>query len=241
MVRNVIGAKIEPRALPCPCGQKFEELRLEDPVLVMTFFGPRIGKQNPDLGKGDAGRKRLDEFAGFGADKMAMNKPGAVCLSPGALDALVDHINAKAGFMGVLHRISRQEVAMTAADFQHDGCGRREKQRQLGAQRGAALSDVLDEFRFEAHVALYVRKSGKRQVPNHAPSNTWESRGSSSRETWGSRHAFRFRGSHRLIAKPEPARFSARTCPPWSWAICFTMLSPSPVPPVSRERPFSTR
>jgi hypothetical protein len=245
MIRNVIGAEIEPRALPCPCGQKFEELRLENPVLVMAFFWPRIGKQDPDLGKGNAGWEALDEFAGFSPDKMAMGKPGAVCLSPGALDAFVDHINAKAGFVRVLRRIPGQEVPVAAADLQHDGRGRREKQRQLGAQRGAALSDVLDEFRFEAHAAFYVRKNAKRQVPNDATSRSWgnplSARAQSPSEMRGLPHAFRLRGRRRVMAKPEPARFSAHTCPPWSWAICLTMLSPRPVPPVSRERPFSTR
>ena len=40
---------------------------------------------------------------------------------------------------------------------------------------------------------------------------------------------------------PFPGVDSIRSSPPLRLRTCFTMASPSPVPPVSRERPLSTR
>ena len=40
---------------------------------------------------------------------------------------------------------------------------------------------------------------------------------------------------------PRPGRDQARTSPPWFCTVCFTMLRPSPEPPVLRERAWSTR
>ena len=40
---------------------------------------------------------------------------------------------------------------------------------------------------------------------------------------------------------PAPSWLSTHTRPPCSCAMCFTIDRPSPVPPVSRERPLSTR
>jgi len=46
----VIGTKIEARALPCPLRHHLQKLRLQEPVLVMAAFGPRIGKKNEKRG-----------------------------------------------------------------------------------------------------------------------------------------------------------------------------------------------
>ena len=40
---------------------------------------------------------------------------------------------------------------------------------------------------------------------------------------------------------PLPSSLEALIVPPWSSTICLTMDSPSPVPPVARERALSTR
>ena len=40
---------------------------------------------------------------------------------------------------------------------------------------------------------------------------------------------------------PTPVLLSTRTSPPCAWTTCFTMASPSPVPPCSRERALSAR
>ena len=41
--------------------------------------------------------------------------------------------------------------------------------------------------------------------------------------------------------EPRPGALSTHTSPPISWTRCFTMESPKPVPPFSRERAESTR
>ena len=50
-----------------------------------------------------------------------------------------------------------------------------------------------------------------------------------------------FTGSHRMMLVPWPCSLSARTVPPCARTMCFTMESPSPVPPCSRLRPLSAR
>jgi hypothetical protein len=40
---------------------------------------------------------------------------------------------------------------------------------------------------------------------------------------------------------PRPGSLFTVTVPPWSCTMCFTIESPSPVPPFSRERALSTR
>lgn len=41
--------------------------------------------------------------------------------------------------------------------------------------------------------------------------------------------------------EPVPGRLHSRTSPAWLAATCLTMASPSPVPPVARERAGSMR
>ena len=48
-------------------------------------------------------------------------------------------------------------------------------------------------------------------------------------------------GSTNRKRVPDPTRLTTDTSPPWSAIACFTMESPSPVPPLSRERALSTR
>ena len=40
---------------------------------------------------------------------------------------------------------------------------------------------------------------------------------------------------------PAPSALHTDTVPPWLVATCLTIASPSPVPPVARERAGSTR
>ena len=49
------------------------------------------------------------------------------------------------------------------------------------------------------------------------------------------------RGRVKLKIDPLPGALSTWTVPPCDCTICFTMESPSPVPPLSRLRPSSTR
>ena len=48
-------------------------------------------------------------------------------------------------------------------------------------------------------------------------------------------------GSVKLTVVPWPSALSTWSSPPWAWTRCFTIASPSPVPPTSRDRVLSTR
>jgi hypothetical protein len=50
-----------------------------------------------------------------------------------------------------------------------------------------------------------------------------------------------FTGISNQNVLPEPGTLFYPMAPPWAWIACFTMESPSPVPPASRDRPWSTR
>ena len=41
--------------------------------------------------------------------------------------------------------------------------------------------------------------------------------------------------------RPPSGRLVTHMLPPWNCTACFTMARPSPVPPIWRERPLSTR
>ena len=48
-------------------------------------------------------------------------------------------------------------------------------------------------------------------------------------------------GNRTEIFVPLPSSLESEICALWSFAMCFTMDNPSPVPPASRERLLSTR
>src|SRR5690606_29099574 len=48
-------------------------------------------------------------------------------------------------------------------------------------------------------------------------------------------------GMRSVNVDPTPGLLHSRTSPPWLAATCLTMASPSPVPPVARERALSAR
>lgn len=55
------------------------------------------------------------------------------------------------------------------------------------------------------------------------------------------RHHPRPAGSQTVNVAPSPSRLSIANCPRWRLMMCFTIASPSPVPPTARDRPVSTR
>ena len=53
------------------------------------------------------------------------------------------------------------------------------------------------------------------------------------------RHSLRFLlgpGNFSVNVDPSPGVLATSTVPPWAWAMCLTIDSPRPVPPMSRER-----
>ena len=216
----VVRPEVQPGALPCPAGDRLEKFRLEHAVLMMALFGPRIREQHPDFPKGDWGWQGVEKFQGFGPDEVAVGEPAALGLAEGPGDPLAAQVDAHADPRGKFRRVALEEVAVTAADFPNNGVRRGEHRGEFGPQGGAPLGDELDKGRFEIH-GPYWREAGARCNPEA--------------------QAFGARGRRTKMVRPCPAGLSAQTRPPCSCTICFTMLKPRPVPPVSRERPFSTR
>lgn len=151
---HVIGPETKTRALPCPPGNGFKKTGLQQAVLVVAFFRPRIWKQNPDLGKGDGVGQGIDQFAGFGLDKVAVGELGAFGFAPGTPNPVADQVHADAEGLGMFRGVAREKVPVTRADFQDDDGRGGDDRGQLGAQRGPALGDMLDEFRFESHASF---------------------------------------------------------------------------------------
>ncbi len=95
-ILTMISPKIETTSLPHPASNEFKKVCPQQAVFMVTFFRPRIRKQNPNLGKPDARGQRIDQFARLGPDKVAIIEPGALGFSFRALNALTDNIHAKA-------------------------------------------------------------------------------------------------------------------------------------------------
>ena len=129
----MVGPEIEAGTLPHPPGRGRKEGGLEQAVLVMPFFWPRIGKKDPELGEGDASRQSVDQFPGFCLDKMTVGELGAFGLAPGAPDPVANQVHPQALALGILGGVAGQEMAMTGPDFQREHGRRRDKLRQLGA------------------------------------------------------------------------------------------------------------
>jgi len=150
----VVRPEIKEGALPCPTRQGFKKARLQQAVLVMTFFRPWIRKQNPDLSKGDGIRQRIDQLAGLGLDKVAVGELGALGLALGAPDPVADEVNAEAKGLRTGFGIARQEMSVPGTNLEHQGGGRGDERGQFGAQGRPAQGDMLDEFRFGSHESL---------------------------------------------------------------------------------------
>ena len=126
----------------------------------MPRFGPGIGKQHPDFLKGDSGLKRKEKFTGFSTDKVAVGKLSPVTLATAAFQAIKNQVHPNTKFLRKKFRVSNEEVAMSAAYFPDDGARNRQKRRQIRPQRGAALCDDFEKFRFVAHDAFWDGRRG---------------------------------------------------------------------------------
>jgi len=243
----MIRAEIKPRPLPRPPGDRLEKLRPQHPVLVVAFLGPRIGEENPKLLDSDPGGKGVQKFPGFRPDEMAIGQAGPVRFAQAAADALAAYIHAEAVLKGKLRGIAGEEMAMPTPDFPDNGPRPGQQGRQPGAQGGAPSGDLLDEFGFESHAPNW-REPAHGATPKRDSGRTDSFHGPGAARNPSAvalakaeAQDFCVRGSRSRMASPCPSVLSAQTRPPWSCTMCLTMLRPSPVPPVSRERPFSTR
>jgi hypothetical protein len=150
---------------------------------------------------------------------MAVGEPAALGFAEGAGDPLAAEVDAHTDPGREFRRVTLEEMAVAAPDLPDEGF-RGRVQGEFGPQGAAPLGDELDKGRFEIH-GPYWREAGTGCNPEA--------------------QACGVRGRRSTMVRPCPAGLSAQTRPPCSCTMCFTMLKPRPVPPVSRERPFSTR
>jgi hypothetical protein len=103
----MIRAEIESPALLYSARDGIEERGLEDSVLVMTLFRPRIGKKDPNFAKSGVFGQRVEEFSGIGVDEVTVLQlpAGGLFTAPG--DALGINIDAYAAFFGKFGRETR--------------------------------------------------------------------------------------------------------------------------------------
>lgn len=150
----MIRAEKKASPLPCPCGDGFKEVDLQNAVLVMTLFWPRIGEEDPNFIESCPGRKRAEEFASFALREVTVVKAraGAFPLGPG--DAVAADVDAIAKFPGMLRRVASEEVAVTAADFPDDFPRCNEMRCEFLPQRGTAAGDLFDKSGIKWHAPL---------------------------------------------------------------------------------------
>ena len=147
----VVGAEIQPGALPRPAGDGFKKFRLQHPVLMVALLGPGIGEEHPDFRERDAGREGGQKLPGLRADEMAVGQPGTVRFALCAGDALAADIHPDAVPAGKFGGVARQEVAVAAANLPGDGGGPGQQGGESGTHGGAPGGDLLDKFGFESH------------------------------------------------------------------------------------------
>ena len=134
-----VGAEEEAAPLPCPGAEFVQKSRLKQAVLVVPFLGPRIGKQQVGIQKPGVGGQFPQEVARVAAEKMQIREAGPVAFAGRLVDPFQPEINAHTKLIRVNRGVADQEMAIAAADLEHQSCFRRgQKCGQLGAQCGPA-------------------------------------------------------------------------------------------------------
>ncbi len=59
----------------------------------MAALRPRVGKEHPELGEGDANGQRIDQLPGLRLDKVAVRESGALGLAFRALNPLTNYVH----------------------------------------------------------------------------------------------------------------------------------------------------
>jgi hypothetical protein len=147
----VVRPEIQPGALPHPAGEQGKESRLQQAVLMVAFFRPRVGKQDPEFGERHPGGQRLDQFPGLRLDKVTMGELGALGLALRATDPVADEVYAETETLRKFRGVAGKKMSVAGTDFQSDGgCGGN-KCGEAGAQSGLAFGDSGEEFGFGSH------------------------------------------------------------------------------------------
>jgi len=119
-IRLVIGAKVKPRALPCPLGGGAKKFRLHDAVFMMAPFWPGIGEQDIDSRERRSNREGIEKITGIGVDKVKITQFGAVALAISALNPVLADVDADAEFGRMGGSVGREKMAVSASNFPYE-------------------------------------------------------------------------------------------------------------------------
>ena len=150
----MIRPEIQAGPLPRPGCDRFKERGLQQAVFMVTFFGPRVGKQDPEFGEGGAGRQRIDQLPGFRLDKVAVSELGPLGLALRPPDPVTDQVHPEAETLGIFRRVAGQKMAVSRADLQRDGGSSGDERGERSAQCSLSLRDACEEFGFGSHASL---------------------------------------------------------------------------------------
>jgi hypothetical protein len=147
-VSGVVGAEVEAGEVRLGQGGKaVEKSGLEEAVFVVARLGPRVGKEDVNLGEARGGRQGVKELGGVGFEKIEIGQGGAVAFAQGALDALGKEVHAEAIKRGARRGEGGEEMSVPAAEFQHERGGRGhggEAGAQCGNPPGAGGAEGFD-------------------------------------------------------------------------------------------------
>lgn len=164
-IRLIVGAEVEAGFVRGMLAQTVEEFRLDEAVLVMPLFGPRVGKEDEHRGEGGASRQGLEEKMGVGVQKMQVRGLRALLFSRGSRDAIGLEVEAKTESRRMGLRIGDEKMAVATAEFTHELLGPREKLGERGLKLGLSLLDG----RQEAVGSLRVFHDSVERCADHSP------------------------------------------------------------------------
>lgn len=167
----MVGAEME-HAISGGVGGELRQKRgLENAVLVVAEFWPRVGKEDENLRDSRLGWQGLEKQPGFGVNEVRVRELGTVTLLLGAFDAVNLHIDAQAELLRMRRSIGGEKVAVAAADFPRDvgvtagkdvceaglnGGTSRGEQRRVPVDRGDLIhghrAEVIDRTERRKHL-----------------------------------------------------------------------------------------
>ena len=114
---------------------------MQQTVLVMSFFGPRVREKQINIGDLDPGRQRVEKFARLHFEKLQVGEPRAIPLFQRAPDAFADEVNPDTEPVAVALSVGGEKVSVAAPDFQHAARVRRQRSGERVAMTFAARGE----------------------------------------------------------------------------------------------------
>lgn len=113
-----VGAKKNARPLCRMAVHGGQKRRLKEPVLVVAFFGPRIGKENEDAAEPEVSRQDFQKQKSIGLNKTEVRELRTLLFSACAVDAITIDVEAEALRIRMRLRVSDEKVAVPASHFE---------------------------------------------------------------------------------------------------------------------------